>query len=340
MRGVSDEAGGTGIHDAGRIVTAIPLPAETFTIAGKRLWVTGGHGFLGQHLVRELERRGAKVIATRSSDVDLLDPGAARRCLEAVRPDGVLHLAARVGGIGENSRHPGDFFYANMVMGLHLIEACRLEGVEKLMVLGTVCAYPKFCPTPFREEDLWNGYPEETNAPYGIAKKALLVQLQAYRQQYGTRAIFLIPVNLYGPGDHLDLASNHVTPALIRKFLEAKRDGGDHVELWGTGNASREFLYVEDAARGIAEAMMKYEGGDPVNLGTGQEVTIRELALKIKALIGFTGEIRFNSAYPDGQPKRRLDTRRATERFGWTAQVDLDEGLRRTVTWMRGILER
>lgn len=310
----------------------------SFPLRGKRLWVTGGNGFLGKHLVAELRRRGAEVMAPASREVDLLDPTAARRFIQAERPDGVLHLAARVGGIGANREHPGDFFFANMAMGLHLIEACRLERVDKLMVLGTVCAYPKFCPTPFREDDLWEGYPEETNAPYGVAKKALLVQLQAYRQQYGTRGIFLIPVNLYGPGDHLDLASNHVIPALIRKFIEAKREGRDHVELWGTGSASREFLFVEDAARGIAEGMEKYEDGDPVNLGTGEEVTIKELAQKIRSLTGFEGDLRFNPAYPDGQPKRQLDTSRALERFGWKAEVRLDEGLRRTAEWMKGVL--
>ncbi len=314
------------------------MAAETFPLQGKRLWVTGGNGFLGKHVVAELQARGAEVLAPRSTELDLLDPAAAGRFLRSERPHGVLHLAARVGGIGANREHPGDFFFANMAMGLHLIEACRLEGVDKLMVLGTVCAYPKFCPTPFREDDLWEGYPEETNAPYGVAKKALLVQLQAYRQQYGTRGIFLIPVNLYGPGDHLDLASNHVIPALIRKFIEAKREGRGHVELWGTGAVSREFLFVEDAARGIAEGMARYEDADPVNLGTGEEVTIKDLALKIKAIIGFEGELRFNPAYPDGQPKRQLDTSRAKERFGWQAQVRLDEGLRRTAEWMKTVL--
>lgn len=314
------------------------MSAETFPLKGKRLWVTGGNGFLGKHLVAELEKRGATVLAPKSSELDLLDPAAAGKFLRAERPDGVLHLAARVGGIGANREHPGDFFYANMAMGLHLIEACRLEAVGKLMVLGTVCAYPKFCPIPFHEDDLWNGYPEETNAPYGVAKKALLVQLQAYRQQYGTRGIFLIPVNLYGPGDHLDLASNHVIPALIRKFIEAVRDGRDHVELWGTGSPSREFLFVEDAARGICEGMARYEDGDPVNLGTGEEVTIKDLAMKIKAITGFDGELRFNPAYPDGQPKRKLDTSRARERFGWQAEVRLDEGLARTTEWMKGVL--
>lgn len=311
---------------------------DTFPLAGKRLWVTGGNGFLGKHVVAELRRRGAQVLAPRSMELDLLDPTAASRFLREHHPDGVLHLAARVGGIGANRAHPGSFFYANMAMGLHLIEACRTEGVEKLLVLGTVCAYPKFCPVPFREDDLWNGYPEETNAPYGVAKKALLVQLQSYRQEFGTRGVFLIPVNLYGPGDHLDLETNHVIPALIRKFLEAKAQASAFVELWGTGAASREFLFVEDAAAGIVEGMAKFEGDEPVNLGTGEEITIRELALKIKALTGFEGELRFNPDYPDGQPKRRLDTSRALERFGWSAPTRLDEGLRKTTAWMREAL--
>ena len=312
--------------------------APAFDLQGKRIWITGGNGFLGRHVVREFRARGAEVLAPTRTELDLLDPSAARSYLQAQRPDGVVHMAARVGGIGANRSHPGSFFYANLAMGLHLIEACRLEAVEKLLVLGTVCAYPKFTPVPFREDDLWNGYPEETNAPYGIAKKALLVQLQSYRQEYETRGIFLIPVNLYGPGDHLDLETNHVIPALIRKFLEAKAAGRDHVELWGTGAASREFLYVEDAARAIADGMARYEDPDPVNLGTGEEITIRELALLIRRLTGFEGELRFNPAYPDGQPKRQLDTSRASERFGWKAQVGLEDGLARTVAWMRGEL--
>jgi GDP-L-fucose synthase len=312
--------------------------SETFPLQGKRIWITGGHGFLGRHVVAAFQQRGAEVLATRSTEVDLLDPGAARAFLQDQRPQGVVHMAARVGGIGANRMHPGGFFYANMAMGLHLIEACRLEQVEKLLVLGTVCAYPKFCPVPFHEDDLWNGYPEETNAPYGIAKKALLVQLQSYRQEYGTRGIFLIPVNLYGPGDHLNLETNHVIPALIRKFLEAKAQSLPAVELWGTGTPSREFLYVEDAAAAIVEGMAKYEDPDPVNLGTGNEITILDLASKVKALTGFQGELVFNPAYPDGQPKRNLDTSRAVQRFGWRAQVSLDEGLARTVAWMRGAL--
>ncbi len=311
---------------------------ETFPLQGRRIWVTGGNGFLGRHVVAQLRERGAEVLAPRSGELDLLDPAAASRFIREYRPSGVVHLAARVGGIGANRAHPGSFFFANMAMGLHLIEACRTEGIEKVLVLGTVCAYPKFCPVPFREDDIWNGYPEETNAPYGVAKKALLVQLQAYRQEYGTRGIFLIPVNLYGPGDHLDLATNHVIPALIRKFIEAKTQGHDHVELWGTGSPSREFLFVEDAAHGIVEGLARYEGEDPVNLGTGEEITIRDLALKIRALTGFAGELRFNPAYPDGQPRRQLDTSRALERFGWQAPTRLDEGLSRTVAWMQGAL--
>ncbi len=311
---------------------------ETFPLDRKRVWVTGGHGFLGCHLRAELELRGAEILSPTEAECDLLDPGAALRFIKDQRPDGVFHLAAWVGGIGANRKHPGSFFYANMAMGLHLIEACRLGQVGKLLVLGTVCAYPKFSPVPFREEDLWNGYPEETNAPYGIAKKALMVQLQGYRQEYGTRGIFLLPVNLYGPGDHLDLESNHVVPALIRKFLEAKADGRPAVELWGTGSASREFLYVKDAAKAICEAMARYEDGDPVNLGTGDEITIRDLALRIKDLCGYQGEIKYDPSKPDGQPKRRLDTSRALARFGWRAEVPLTEGLRETIEWVAAAL--
>ena len=312
--------------------------AETFPLAGKRIWVTGAHGFLGSHVLAELSRQGAIPLAPTSGECDLLDPAAAARFIREHRPHGVIHMAAKVGGIGANRKHPGYFFYTNMAMGLHLIEACRSEGVDKLLVLGTVCAYPKFCPVPFREETLWDGYPEETNAPYGIAKKALMVQLQAYRQEYGTRSIFLLPVNLYGPGDHLDPEDSHVIPALIRKFLEAKAAGRPSVELWGTGSASREFLYVVDAAEAICRALAIYEDPDPVNLGTGEEISIRDLALKIRTLTGFTGELTFNAAYPDGQPRRKLDTRRALDRFGWEARVSLDQGLAETITWMRAAL--
>jgi len=311
---------------------------DTFPLSGRRIWVSGSRGFLGRHLTSELESRGAEVLAPAQSECNLLDPSAARRFLREHRPEGVMHLAARVGGIGANRKHPGEFFYANMAMGLHLIEACRCEDVEKLLVLGSVCAYPKFTPAPFREDDLWTGYPEETNAPYGIAKKALLVQLQAYRKQYGTRGIFLIPVNLYGPGDHLDLENNHVIPALIRKFLEARARGAQSVELWGTGTPTREFLYVEDAVRGILDGMAHYEDSDPVNLGTGAEISIRDLAVKIGKLAEYEGELVFNPEYPDGQPRRKLDTSRARERFGWSARVPLDHGLRLTVEWARSEL--
>ncbi len=309
-----------------------------FPLVGKRIWVTGGNGFLGRFVVPELRARGAEVLAPRSTELDLLIPDAASTFIRENRPDGVIHLAARVGGIGANRARPASFFYANMAMGLHLIEACRKGGVPKVLVLGTVCSYPGFCPVPFKEDELWNGYPEESNAPYGVAKKALLVQLQSYRQEYGMRGIFLIGVNLYGPGDHLDLETNHVIPALIRKFLEAKAAGRDHVELWGTGKASREFLFVQDAARGIVDGFEKYEGADPVNLGTGEEITILDLAMKIRAVTGFEGELRFNPAYPDGQPRRKLDTTRALERFGWQARVGLDDGLRSTTEWVRGAL--
>lgn len=318
--------------------STMPAPI-TYNLKGKRIWVTGGHGFLGRHVRAELEKREATILAPSESDLDLLDPAAARRFIREHRPEGVIHMAARVGGIGANRKHPGSFFYANMAMGLHLIEACRSEGVAKTLVLGTVCAYPKFCPVPFKEDDLWNGYPEETNAPYGIAKKALLVQLQSYRQEFGMRGIFLLPVNLYGPGDHLDLENNHVIPALIRKFLEAKATHAPAVELWGTGAASREFLYVKDAAHAICEAMSCYEDEDPVNLGTGEEITIKDLALKIRAIVGFTGELVFNPAYPDGQPRRKLDTTRAHERFAWQARWTLDEGLRETTQWVASALK-
>lgn len=310
----------------------------TFRLEGRRLWVTGAHGFLGRHLVEELRRRGAQLLVPTEAECDLLDPGAASAYLKQNRPEGVLHLAAKVGGIGANRRSPGSFFFANLSMGLHLLEACRQEGVEKVLVLGTVCAYPKFTPVPFQEEELWNGYPEETNAPYGIAKKALLVQLQSYRQEFGTRGIYLVPVNLYGPGDHLDLATNHVIPALIRKFIEARAAGAPEVELWGTGSASREFLYVKDAARAICEAMARYEDPDPVNLGTGEEISIRDLAESIRSLTGYQGAVVYNAAYPDGQPRRCLDTRRARERFGWEAETRLDQGLRETIAWMERVL--
>jgi len=309
-----------------------------FPLEGRRIWVTGGRGFLGRYVVRELERRGAIVLATGRSEGDLRESGVAEAFLAKHRPEAVVHLAAQVGGIGANRAHPGLFFHANLAMGLHLVEACRKASIPKLLVLGTVCAYPKHCPVPFHEDDLWSGYPEETNAPYGVAKKALLVMLQAYRAEFGLKGIYLLPVNLYGPGDHLDLATNHVIPALIRKFIEAKREGRPWVEVWGTGRASREFLYVEDAARGIVAALERYDGPEPVNLGTGCEMTIRDLAETIRRLVGYEGEIRFDPSRPDGQPRRSLDTRRAWERFGWRAETPLEEGLERTVAWVRSVL--
>jgi GDP-L-fucose synthase len=251
------------------------------------------------------------------------------------RPEVVIHLAAAVGGIGANRANPGRFFYDNAIMGIQLIEACRRHGVEKTVVLGTICAYPKFTPVPFREEELWNGYPEETNAPYGIAKKALLVQCQAYREQYGMNAIFLLPVNLYGPGDNFDLESSHVIPALIRKCVEAVEEGRDEIVLWGDGSATREFLYVEDAAEGIILATERYDEADPVNLGSGREISIRELAARIAGLTGFSGRIVWDTSQPNGQPRRCLDVSRAEREFGFRASTALDAGLRKTIEWYR-----
>lgn len=300
----------------------------------KSIVVTGGAGFLGRHVVAALEARGAKhVFVPRSAEFDLVDGDAVRRLFEHARPDVVIHLAAVVGGIGANRRHPGRFFYENLMMGAQLMEEARRREVGKFVAVGTVCSYPKHAPVPFREESLWDGYPEETNAPYGLAKKMLLVQAQAYRAEYGFDAIFLLPVNLYGPGDNFDPASSHVIPALVRKFVEARESDAPEVEVWGTGSASREFLYVEDAAEGIVRATEAYESDAPVNLGTGREITIRELAEKIRDLVGYGGELRWDASQPDGQPRRRLDTSRAEAAFGFRARTDFDEGLRRTIDW-------
>jgi GDP-L-fucose synthase len=305
-------------------------------LAGRRIVVTGGAGFLGRHVVAELRRRGVtEVVVPRRKDYDLVEREAARRLLQDARPNLVLHLAARVGGIGANRDNPGSFFYDNLMMGVQLLEECRQQGIEKVVTVGTICAYPKFTPVPFREEEVWNGYPEETNAPYGLAKKMLLVQGQAYRQQYGLDVIHLLPVNLYGPHDNFDPASSHVIPALIKKCEEALAQGAGAIEVWGTGKASREFLYVEDAARGICMAAADYSGPEPVNLGAGFEITIKDLVELIARLVGFKGQIRWDPNKPDGQPRRCLDISRAERHFGFRATTSFEEGLRRTIEWYR-----
>jgi len=300
----------------------------------KRVVVTGGAGFLGTYVCEKLRQRGCKeVLVPRSRDYDLRKIECVRRMYADMRPDIVIHLAAKVGGIGANRAHPGEFFYSNLIMGVQLMEEARLRGVEKFVAVGTVCSYPKFTPVPFREEDLWNGYPEETNAPYGLAKKMLLVQAQAYRQEYGFNAIFLLPVNLYGPGDNFDPETSHVMAALIRKCVEAREEGRDAIVVWGTGRASREFLYVEDAAEGIVLAAEAYDKPEPVNLGTGFEITIRELVDLIAPLTGFNGRIEWDASKPDGQPRRCLDTSRARKEFGFEARTPFEEGLRKTIEW-------
>jgi GDP-L-fucose synthase len=304
----------------------------------RRVLVTGGAGFLGSHVVERLNAVGATVLAPRRSECDLLDHGALDRVLADFTPDQVIHLAATVGGIGANRDNPGRFFYENAMMGMTLIESARRHAVAKTIVLGTVCAYPKFTAVPFREDDLWLGYPEETNAPYGIAKKALLVQLQSYRQQYGMNGIFLIPVNLYGPKDNFDPRSSHVIPALIRKILHARNASEPSVEIWGSGRASREFLYVDDCARAVLLAAERYDGAEPVNLGTGDEINIADLARLIADTCGYAGDLRFNASYPDGQPRRKLDTTRAEKEFGFRAEVGFREGLRRAIDWYAKLL--
>jgi GDP-L-fucose synthase len=296
--------------------------------------VTGGAGFLGTAVVRQLREAGAtEVFVPKVEDYDLRKLADIDRALADGRPDLIIHLAAVVGGIGANRANPGRFFYDNAIMGIQLIEQARLAGVAKLIALGTVCAYPKFTPVPFHEDDLWNGYPEETNAPYGLAKKMLLVQCQAYRDQYGFNGIYLLPVNLYGPGDNFNPESSHVIPALIKKCIDARERGDSFIEAWGTGSASREFLYVDDAARGIVLAAERYDGRDPVNLGVGSEITIRDLTETIARLTGFSGEIRWDPSKPDGQPRRALDTSRARERFGFAAGTPFEDGLRATIEW-------
>ncbi|MET0626167.1 MAG: GDP-L-fucose synthase [Pyrinomonadaceae bacterium] len=308
----------------------------TSPLEGKRVCVTGGGGFLGRVVVSSLRGRGcSEVFVVRKRDYDLVKGADVERLYADARPDVVIHLAAVVGGIGANRENPGLYFYENLMMGVQLIEGARVNAVEKFVQVGTICAYPKFTPVPFKEDDLWNGYPEETNAPYGIAKKALLVQCQAYRDQYGTNAVYLLPVNLYGPGDNFDPQTSHVIPALIKKFVDAKARGESRVEVWGTGAATREFLYVDDAAEGIVLAAERYDGREPVNLGSGEEMSIRELASVIAAETGFDGEIVWDASKPDGQPRRALDVTRAAGLFGFRARVGFAEGLRRTVEWYR-----
>ncbi len=296
--------------------------------------VTGGAGFLGRLVVDRLKNvKDVEVFVPRSAEFNLVEAEDIKRLYAQMRPDMVIHLAAVVGGIGANQKNPGRFFYENLMMGAQLIEQARLHDVKKFVAVGTVCAYPKFTPTPFREDDLWNGYPEETNAPYGLAKKMMLVQAQSYRQQYGFNTIFLLPANLYGPGDNFDPESSHVIPALIRKCIEARESGATFVDAWGTGNASREFLYVEDCADAVVRAAATYDEGEPVNIGTGNEIKISELLGLIVRLTHFEGEIRWQSDKPDGQPRRRLDVSRALEKFQFRARVTLEDGLRRTIEW-------
>ena len=302
--------------------------------------VTGGAGFLGRHVVKELRRLGCRrvfVPRRRPSGIhrgfDLTDEAAVRRVYAAAQPDVVLHLAGEVGGIGANKDNPGRFFFANMAMGLHLVEHARREGVEKFVQVGTICSYPRDTPVPFRESDLWNGYPEGTNAPYGIAKKAIGVMLEGYRRQYGMLGVQLLPVNLYGPGDNFEPYSSHVIPALIRKCTDARRSGAEEITCWGTGTVSREFLYVEDAARAIVLAAEKYDDAQPMNIGRGEEITISDLARLVADACGYRGAIRWDTSQPDGQPRRCLDTSRAYEKLGWRAGTSLEVGLRRTIDW-------
>jgi GDP-L-fucose synthase len=307
---------------------------QPIDLSTKRICVTGGAGFLGQHLVRNLQSKGARdIFIPRYPEYDLVKGEDIARMLTDAQPDIIIHLAAHVGGIGANLARPAEFFYDNLMMGVQLMHQAWQRGVEKFVALGTICAYPKYTPIPFKEENLWDGYPEETNAPYGLAKKMLLVQSQAYRQQYGFNSIFLLPVNLYGPGDNFDLASSHVIPALIRKCVEAKEQGADEIVAWGDGSPTREFIYVEDAAEGIALATQYYNRSDPVNIGSSFEISIKELTELIARLTGFEGQVRWDTSKPNGQPRRKLDTTRAKEYFGFSAKTNFEDGLRKTINW-------
>jgi GDP-L-fucose synthase len=300
----------------------------------KRVLVTGGAGFLGSVVCKVLEQRGAKeIIAPRSAEFDLTTPEGTEKLFAGSTPDVVIHLAARVGGIGANMERPAELYLANLLMGTYVLEEARRRGTDKVVVIGTICSYPKFAPVPFSEDGLWDGYPEETNAPYGVAKKALLVHAQANAAQYGQNVINLLPTNLYGPGDNFDPAWSHVIPALIKRFVEAREASLSSVDVWGTGDATREFLYVDDAAEGIVAGAEEYDSPEPVNLGSGEEISIKDLATKIARATGFDGELIWDPTKPDGQPRRLVDTSRAKERFGFKAKVNLDEGLKRTVAW-------
>ncbi|MFG0247436.1 MAG: GDP-L-fucose synthase family protein [Phycisphaeraceae bacterium JB051] len=304
----------------------------------QKICITGGAGFLGRHVVEQLKARGVtdeQLFIPRRKDFDLTVEADVAKLYDQVKPDVMIHLAAEVGGIGANREHPGRFFYANMAMGMHLVEYARRHAITKFEHTGTVCAYPKFAPVPFKESDIWNGYPEETNAPYGVAKKAIFVMLDGYKREYGLDSSVVVPVNLYGPHDNFDLHSSHVIPALIRKCETARVNGDSAISCWGTGSASREFLYVEDAAKGIVEATVKLDTPTPVNLGTGNEITIKNLVELIARLVGFQGEIQWDATKPDGQPRRQLDTSLANELLGWQAQVSFEDGLRKTIQWWR-----
>ncbi len=302
----------------------------------RKVCVTGGAGFLGKVVVRKLQERGARDIFIPTLDrYDLTKLDSINRLLDDAKPDLIIHLAAQVGGIGANREHPAEFFYNNLMMGVQLLHRAWETGVEKFVAIGTICAYPKYTPVPFKEENLWDGYPEETNAPYGLAKKMLLVQSQSYREQYGYNSIFLLPVNLYGPGDNFDPKSSHVIPALIKKCIEASENGASHIEVWGDGSPTREFLYVEDAAEGILLAAEKYNRSDPVNLGSGNEISIKDLVEMIARLTGYEGELVWDTSKPNGQPRRGLDTNRAKEYFGFEAKMTFEEGLKNTIAWYR-----